>query len=138
MPWLSLTDVAEIYSCSTRTIRRKIKRGNLTSKLSDGLRMVWLSEQVHTVSSHKSTVPKERDMIPLFELYEGLSILRMPCECHSGPTPSLAPELRDYSENVIRNPARNQDLTSVTFLWNRGLAALFSVFSRNVMESRPN
>jgi hypothetical protein len=77
MPWLSLTDAAEIYSCSTRTIRRNIKRGKLTSKLADGLRMVWLAEQIHTVSSHKSTVPKERDMIPLFELYEGLSILRM-------------------------------------------------------------
>jgi hypothetical protein len=39
--------------------------------------MVWLAEQVHTVSSHQSPVLKERDMIPLFELYEGLSILRM-------------------------------------------------------------
>jgi hypothetical protein len=77
MPWLSPTDLAAIYSCSTRTIRRKIKRGTLISKLSGGLRMVWLAEQIHTVSSHKSMVPKERDMIPLFELYEGLSILRM-------------------------------------------------------------
>ena len=39
--------------------------------------MIWLAEQIHTVSSHKSTVPKERYMIPLFELYEVLSILRM-------------------------------------------------------------
>jgi hypothetical protein len=77
MPWLTLTDLAAIHLCSTRTIRRNIKRGKLTSKLSEGLRMVWLAEQVHTVSSHKSPVPKERDMIPLFELYEGLSLLRM-------------------------------------------------------------
>jgi hypothetical protein len=77
MPWLTLTDLAAIHLCSTRTIRREIKRGKLTSKLSEGLRMVWLAEQVHTVSSHKSPVPKERDMIPLFELYEGLSLLRM-------------------------------------------------------------
>lgn len=77
MPWLSLTDAATTYSCSTRTIRRKIEGGKLTSKLSDGLRMVWLAEQVHTMSSHKSLAPKKRAMIPLFELYEGLSLLRM-------------------------------------------------------------
>jgi len=77
MTWLPLTDAAEIYSCSTRTIRRKIKIGKLTSKLSDGLRMVWLAEQVHTLSSHTHAFPKEREMIPLFELYEGLSLLRM-------------------------------------------------------------
>ena len=77
MAWLPLTDAAEVYQCSTRTLRRYISKGQLTSKLSNGQRMVWYAEQVHTVSSHKSTVPKERYVMRLFELYEGLCTLRM-------------------------------------------------------------
>ena len=77
MPWLSLADAADTSSCSPRTIRRNIERGKLFSKLAGGLRMVWLAEQVHTVSSHQSPVLKEGDRIRLFELYESLSILRM-------------------------------------------------------------
>ena len=39
--------------------------------------MVWLAEQIHTVSSPTHAFPREGYMIPLFELYEVLSILRM-------------------------------------------------------------
>jgi hypothetical protein len=77
MAWLPLTDAADVYQCSTRTLRRYISKGKLTSKLSDGLRMVWFAEQIHTVSSHKQSIPKERYVIRLFELYEGLCTLRM-------------------------------------------------------------
>jgi len=108
MPWLSLTDAAEIYSCSTRTIRRKIKTGTLTSKLTAGLRMVWLAEQVHTVSSHHSTVPKERYLIPLFELYEGLSLLRMRFK---SPL-----EMADWFDRCAP-PSPNGNLDSVSQTW---------------------
>ena len=77
MAWLPLTDAAEVYQCSTRTLRRYITKGKLTSKLSNGQRLVWFAEQIHTVSSHESTVPKERYAMRLFELYEGLCTLRM-------------------------------------------------------------
>jgi hypothetical protein len=81
MAWLPLTDAAEVYQCSTRTLRRYISKGTLTSKLSNGQRLVWFAEQVHTVSSHQHSIPKERYVIRLFELYEGLSALRMRFEC---------------------------------------------------------
>jgi hypothetical protein len=77
MAWLPLTDAAEVYQCSTRTLRRYITKGKLTSKLSNGQRMVWFAEQVHTVSSHHHSIPKDRYVMRLFELYEGLSTLRM-------------------------------------------------------------
>jgi hypothetical protein len=77
MSWATISQAAEFFHCSSRTIRRKIKIGKLSTKLSNGMRMVWLAEQVHTVSSHKASIPKERYVIPLFELYEGLSIVRM-------------------------------------------------------------
>ena len=90
MAWLPLIDAAEVYRCSTRTLRRYISKGTLTSKLSNGQRLVWFEEQVHTVSSHHHSIPKERYAIRLFELYEGLSTLRMRFE---GPL-----EMADFLE----------------------------------------
>jgi hypothetical protein len=65
-------------------------KGTLTSKLSQGKRLVWFEEQVHTVSSHNHSIPKDRYVMRLFELYEGLSTLRMRFE---GPL-----EMADFLE----------------------------------------
>ena len=92
MPWLPLNDAAQIYQCSTRTLRRYISKGQLTSKLAEGQRMVWLAEQVQTVSTHKKSIPKERYIPFIFELFEGLSSLRMRFE---GPL-----EMADFLEKA--------------------------------------
>ncbi len=102
MAWLPLTDAAEVYRCSTRTLRRYITKGTLTSKLSNGQRMVWFEEHVHTVSTHKQAIPTERYVMCLFELYEGLSTLRMRFE---GPL-----KMADFLEYA--SPPSSQEKTS--------------------------
>lgn len=76
MSWHSIRKAAALYQRSPRTIRRYIRSGRLTSKLANGLRLVWVQEQVQTVTSAQQTIPKDRYVIPLFELYQGLSLLR--------------------------------------------------------------
>ena len=77
MAWLPLQEFAEVKQCSTRTIRRQIQRGQITSKkMANGRRMIWLSEEVHTVTSPRPPVSREQYMVPLFEIYEGLCTLR--------------------------------------------------------------
>jgi hypothetical protein len=90
MKWVPINQAADYFQCSSRTIRRKIKIGKLSSKLSNGMRMVWVAEHVHTVSSHTVSIPKDRYVMRLFELYEGLSTLRMRFE---GPL-----EMADFLE----------------------------------------
>jgi hypothetical protein len=77
-------------------------KGTLTSKLSQGKRLVWFEEHVHTVSSHHHSIPKDRYMMRLFELYEGLSTLRMRFE---GPL-----EMADFLEYA--SPPSSQEKTS--------------------------
>jgi len=77
MSWIPIATAAQVFKCSRRTIRRRIVSGMFVSKLSNGLRFVWMEERVDTVSSHKHDIPKERLLVPLFELYEGLCTLRM-------------------------------------------------------------
>ena len=77
MAWLPLQDFAEVKQCSTRTVRRQVKQGLITSKLANGRRMIWVSEEVHTVASSPPSVSPEQYMVPLFEVYGGLSVLRM-------------------------------------------------------------
>lgn len=102
MAWLPLTDAAEVYQRSARTLRRYITKGTLTSKLSNGQRLVWFAEQVDTVSSHNHSIPKERYVMRLFELYEGLCALRMRFE---GPL-----EMADFLEYA--SPPSSQEQRS--------------------------
>ncbi len=78
MAWKTLAEAAKFFRCSSRTMWRRIKKGTLISKPSNGVRMVWIiEEEVHTVSSHKPSIPKERYVMRLLELFEGLFIVRM-------------------------------------------------------------
>ena len=74
--------------------------GNCLPSCRMGCGWYGFEEHVHTVSSHKSTVPKERYVIRLFELYEGLSTLRMRFE---GPL-----EMADFLEYAFPSSSQGK------------------------------
>ena len=51
--WITVDEAAAILKVSTSTVRRRVESGKIESKLEDGRRLVWVSDDTQMSSSDK-------------------------------------------------------------------------------------